>query len=316
MRKALIYIGVIAAMLFWALTFVWVKQLLEQGFTATMLIFFRLFIASVILLPVIIHSKILIKLTRKDKLLFLLLSFFEPFLYYIGEVNGIKHVSPNIAAIIIATIPIFLPFVMRFFIKENLNFMNYLGLFVSFLGVAIIVFNKDGSLFASVKGLLFLFMAVFSAIGYTVIAKKLLHTYPPLQLVALKIVIGCIYFVPIFFIKDLQIAKELSITPNMFGIIAALAICGNILAYFFYNTSIHQIGATKSAIFANLIPVFTIFFSFFILGDILPTSKLAGIVLTLSGIYVSQIKLISNKTKKITDKQSKLKFLFAMLKKN
>lgn len=302
MKKVLIYIGLVSAMLFWSITFVWIKQLLNLGLTPTMIIFLRLLIASVILLPLILHSKIIRTLTKTDILLLLSLSFFEPFLYYIGEVNGIKHASPNIAAIIVAIIPIFLPFIMRFFVKENLSTMNYIGLFVSFAGVIIIVFNKDGHVFASFKGLAFLFMAVFSGVAYTIIAKKLLLKIAPFYLVSLKTVIGFMYFIPVFFVNDFANISGLHLSIDVVFKILILAICGNILAYILYNISIKHIGATKTVIFTNLIPVFTIIFSFFILKDTLPIAKYGGIALTLIGIYVSQLKFTLYKTTKFIDK--------------
>jgi len=289
MKKFLTYFGLSIAMIIWALTFVWAKQLLNAGVTPTMLIFFRLISVSVFLLPFFIIAGSFKKIERKDIPAFLLMAFFEPFLYYIGETNGINLVSPTIAAIIIATIPVFLPFFARVIIKEKLKFINYLGIAVSFSGVFLIIIDKGWNISASPKGLMFLFFAVFSAIGYTLLAKKLLVKYSPMLIAGMNIIIAMVYFMPVYFIFDAHLLNTIEFTPKIFIMIAALGICGNLLAYSLFNNAIKKIGATKASIFSNLIPVFTAIFAFIILNEILPLTKITGIGLALSGIYISQL---------------------------
>jgi len=48
-------------------------------------------------------------------------------------------------------------------------------------------------------------------------------------------------------------------------------------------------GITKASIFTNCIPVLTAFFSFLILGDRLTIQNMAGIIIVIAGIFMSQI---------------------------
>jgi drug/metabolite transporter (DMT)-like permease len=186
MRKIITYTGLVIAMVLWAITFIWAKEVMNAGVSPTMLIFFRLTTVAVFIFPVFLFTSTFKRISRKDFPLLLLMSFFEPFLYFLGEANGIKLVSPNIAAIIIATIPLFLPFFAWFFIKEKLSIINYIGIAVSFAGVLLIIVDKGGQINASPLGLLFLFVAVFSAIGYTLIAKSMLTRYSPMLIAGIK----------------------------------------------------------------------------------------------------------------------------------
>lgn len=296
MNRFMIYIGLVVSMLIWAITFVWVKQIMDAGLSPTMLIFFRLLITSIIVLPLFALLRYFKQIQRKDWPMLLLMSLLEPFLYYLGETNGIKLVSPNIAAIIIATIPVFLTVFARVILGEKLKIINYFGIVVSFAGVICIILDGDGRLSASPRGLIFLFLAVFSAVGYTLIAKKLLLRYNPFLIAGIKILIACVYYIPIFLIFDLPDISKIQFTLEILLLILALGICGNLLAYLFFNTAIKHIGASKSSIFSNLIPVFTIVFSFFILSESVDIIKATGILLTLLGIYISQLQRNKNKT--------------------
>ncbi len=295
MKKVFTYAGLVMAMLLWAITFIWAKQVMNAGVSPTMLVFFRVTSVTLLLFPIFFFTGMLKKIQRKDIKLFLLMALFEPFLYFIGEANGINLVSPNIAAIIIATIPLFLPFFARFFIKEKLSLINYLGIAVSFSGVLLIIIDKGGKISASPLGLLYLFMAVFSAVGYTLLARQMLSRYSPFLIAGVKIFIAWVYFIPVFMIFDLPKIPDVTFTPMIIILIVALGICGNLLAYFFFNNAIKQIGASKSSIFSNLIPVFTVIFSFFILHEVMPIIKLMGIALALCGIYISQIQIFEKK---------------------
>jgi len=107
-KKWLVYLALILAMIFWAFSFVWVKEVyLVYGPLTTVL--FRLVIASGILLAFAFLTGKIVKIERKDYGTFVLLSFFEPFLYFMGESYGLMYVSSTVGAIIVATIPLFSP---------------------------------------------------------------------------------------------------------------------------------------------------------------------------------------------------------------
>ena len=67
-----------------------------------------------------------------------------------------------------------------------------------------------------------------------------------------------------------------------------LSVFASTLAYVFYIIAIKGIGVIKANVFANLIPVFTGFFSFIILGETFTALKIAGMLLVLFGVVVSQ----------------------------
>ena len=201
-NKIGLYLSLVLAMLFWGLTFVFYKFAYES-FRPVTVIFFRLIISVFFLY---ISARLLKKLqnvNRKDLLYLLLLSFFEPFLYFLGEGYGLTYISSTLASVIVATIPLFVPIAAYIFYRERLNFMNKAGLFISFAGVVAVVFASDVDLSATLKGVLLMFLAVGSAIGYTIILKKMSLKYNGFTITIWQNLFGIFLFTPLFFLFEL-----------------------------------------------------------------------------------------------------------------
>jgi drug/metabolite transporter (DMT)-like permease len=230
---------------------------------------------------------------RKHLKYFLLLSFTQPFLYFLGESFGLKLVSPTIASVVIATIPLFTPFAAYYMVRERVSMSIIVGLAFSFAGILLMLINPDLSLNASPKGVLLLFVAVFSAVAYSVIIRKISHEYNPVTIITYQNLVGAIYFLPLFLIFDFQNFITVKPTRELVLAMLQLAVFASTLAYVFYIIAIKQIGVIKTNIFTNLIPVFTGLFSFIILDEKFTWLKIIGMMLVLCGVIVSQFQRIS-----------------------
>lgn len=289
MKNLWAYIAVTASMIFWAFSFIWSKGALEVYNPLTILSA-RLIIAATILFS---FSKIIGKLNKIEKsdykFLFLL-SFFEPFLYFIGETYGLDRVSPTVAAVIIATIPLFLPYAAWYFYKERITRYKVIGTVLSFIGVVLVIINYNMQLNADIWGVLLLLTAVFAAIGYTAVLKKLSHKYNSFTIVSWQSLLGLMGFLPLFFIFEFNETSSIGFVWDAIRPIILLAIFGSILAFVLFTYSIKVLGITKSGVFSNGIPVFTSLFSFLLLGERLLGINYIGIMIVVAGLFISQVK--------------------------
>ena len=289
-KKIYPYGSVVIAMLFWGMSFVWTAIVLKYYQPIT-IIFLRLIISTALLFTGLKLFGKIEKIDRKDYKLFLLSALFNPFFYFMGENYGIKLTSPTISAVIIATIPLFTPIVAFFTLKEKLTSLNILGLIVSFSGVFIMLVNNKLSFDTPPLGILFLLFAVASAIGFSIYLKKLSKRYSPFFIIATQNLIGVVYFLPFFIFFGFN--EFLEIKPNfeLLGSLFALAVFCSSLAFVAYTVATREIGVSKTNVFANLIPVFTGIFSYFIISEQLDSQKILGIVIVVSGLFFSQIKI-------------------------
>jgi len=282
------YAIIIFAMIFWGLTFVW-SSIVFKYYDPITTIFLRLLISTAIMFVGLKLFKLIKPIKKEHYRLFLLSALFNPFLYFIGENYGVKYSSATISAVVIASIPVFTPIIGYYFIKEKLSKINILGMIVSFSGILMIIINDDFSLNVETIGILALSLAIITAIGYSIVLKRLSNDYNPFYIIAVQNLIGIFYFLPLFLFFGLDTFLTTHITTELAVSILELAIFGSSLAFVFYTIGTRELGVNKTNFFTNLIPVVTAIFSFYVLDEVFSFYKIMGIVIVILGVVLSQI---------------------------
>jgi len=287
MQKASVHIAAVVSMIFWGFSFI-LSKIVFEFYTPLTTVFFRLLISTIFLFLVILLARHFEKINPKDIWLFIAGAFFNPFLYFLCENYGLERVSASVSAIIISTIPVFAPFVAFKIFGEKLTVINIIGLIISFLGLMLILFNCQFQLDASPIGIALLFLAVFSAVVYTVFLKKLSFKYSPITIISWQNLIGVVFFLPLFIIYDYK--EVIQIIPGRTTIISLLSLgilCSS-LAYVLFTYSIKHLGISKSNLYTNLIPVIASIAAFFILKEGFTLQKISGIAIVILGVLLSQ----------------------------
>jgi drug/metabolite transporter (DMT)-like permease len=287
-QKLKVFIALFFAMMFWGFTFVWTNKVLVF-YNPPTIITIRLIISSLLLILLNLWLKQIQKVSRKDFFRFVILSLFQPFLYFLGENYGLTLVSPTVTSVIISTIPLFSPVAAYFFLKEKISLMNFIGILISIVGVFLLILKKDFQLDASPLGIAFLMLAVFSAVVYSVLVVKLSAKYNVLTITTYQNSIGVLWFIPVFFIVDFKEFISTGFILEPFINILKLAVFGSTVCYLLFIYGIKNLGITRANIFANSIPVFTAIFSYFILGEVLSLLNILGIGIVIFGLMLTQI---------------------------
>lgn len=298
----LVYLLTLLAVAFWGISYVWMKVVFEYYEPITTM-FLRLSLSSVFLYIFLTLTGKKEKIKKEDYLSFVILSFFSPFCYFIGESFGLKFVSPTIAAVIIATIPVLTPFLAYVAFRERLAFINIIGFIISFFGVTIMVLDFEFRFSASPMGVALLFFAVLSALVNIVFLKKLAMKYSSTTIIKVQNILGAIFFLPLFLIFDFSHFVTVKPTPELVWALLKLAIFASTLAFMFYTIAVRNIGVARTSIFANLIPVCTAIFSYFLIGEKIDLSKILGIIIVISGLMLTQIAKL-RKRKELTEQEN------------
>lgn len=274
-------------MVFWGMSFVWTRQLLDY-FSPITIITLRLLISSVFLAVFSLLIRRLKLIRKVDVKWFFFLAFFQPFLYFVFEGYGIKATSASFAAIVIATIPLFTPLGARLVFKERISVMNFVGLFISFVGVALIIFNKQSGIGFSALGLLILLGAVISAVGYMLVLKRLTGHYNTFTIATWQNIIGILFFLPFFLTMSLPEFKKVPLSGIIIKPLLALAILASSLAFIFNTYGVRELGPSRAAAFTNSVPVFTVIFAYFLIGEPVGFVKITGMTTVLIGLVLAQ----------------------------
>lgn len=292
-----IYMQVIVACIIWGFSFVWTEVGLKS-FDPVTLVFMRLIIGTSLMYVVARGMKKIHPVNPKDWKWFLLLASLEPFLYFMGETYAQTMVSATLTSVVISTIPLFAPFSAYFFLKEKISLMNILGIVISLAGVICIVFTDGSNFNANLTGIILLALAVFSAVSYAIVLKKLSYRYNSFNIVFYQNLIGMIYFIPAFFILDFKHWGEKPILADAVFSIVMLAIFASVIAFIMFSNGVRVLGVARSNVFCNIMPAFTAIFAWIVLDNKLNGIKIAGISIVIIGLFVSQLSTKSNKEKK------------------
>ena len=282
------YGAALLSMIFWSFSFVWVKVVYEAYGPLTTVLF-RLILSAGMLLAFTLLSRKLQRIKPGDLKYFVMLAFFEPFLYFMGESYGLKYVSSTVAAVIVATIPLFSPILAWYFYKEKLSRTNLFGLVITFLGVSLVVLDNSFNFTASPLGVALEFVAVLGAIGYSSVLKGISHRYNTFTIITYQNLIGAVFFLPFWIGLEMNDFLQIPFNMKSFAAIVKLAIFASTFAFILFTYSIRTLGINKSNIFINVIPVCVAIIAFIILGDRLNFHQMVGIAIVISGLFLAQI---------------------------
>lgn len=298
MKNLKTYLAITISMLIWSFSFIWTRMALPS-FGPVALVTFRLMLASVLMFVVAHFSGRFQYMRREDIKWFLLLAFFEPFMYYIGETYGLLLVDSTLAAVIIATIPLFAPVLAYILLREKITRANILGILVSLSGVFMVIWQPSGGLSANPVGVMLLFLAVFSAICYTTTLRKISTHYSTFNVIFYQSLVGLIYFIPTFLLTDFSDFSLNRITSGGLMALLMLAVFASVIAFVLFAGVVRKIGVARTNVFVNLIPVFTAVLAWWILDETLTTLKIGGIVVAVGGLFVSQLSGVRLRIKQL-----------------
>ena len=137
-----------------------------------------------------------------------------------------------------------------------------------------------------------MFVAVFSAVGYTMVVKKLLDDYNPITITAYQSLCGLAMFLPLFLILEVpRLQPDAVTTPGLLSVLY-LGVMGSGICFIFLSIGIRELGAARANIFANLVPVVAAVLSFLLLKEAMPVLKVTSILVVIAGLFMTQISEI------------------------
>ena len=289
-NKTLIYIASMFAIILWGMSYIWTDKLIGMGIPIFYFVFVRILMAGIILFLFNTAYARIKRIQKQDLGKFLLLSFFEPFIYFICETYGLKMTgSPTISAMVIATIPIFSIGAGILFFREKINGVNIAGILLSLVGIVLVAMAKGELGEHFIFGLVLLLIAVISEVGHASLTKSLAGNYSSQIIVMYQFLIGSIYLLPMFLWKGLKgFDFQIYFSADVLYPITCLAVLCSSLAFSLWVSTIKNLGVAKSSIFSALIPVAAAIIAWIIGHEMLNDRQWLGIALSTVGVILSQ----------------------------
>lgn len=289
-NKLLVYIASVFAITLWGMSYIWTDKLIAQNIPIFYFVFVRIFLAGIILFLFNTAYARIKRIQRQDLGKFLLLAFFEPFIYFICETYGLKLTgSPTLSAMVVATIPIFSIGAGILFFKEKINFVNIIGILFTLVGIVMVAMAKGELGENFIWGVVLLLIAVISEVGHASITKSLAGNYSSQIIVMYQFLIGSIYLFPMFLWKGLGgFSIETHFSAEVWYPIICLSVLCSSLAFSLWVSTIKNLGVAKSSIFSALIPVAAAIIAWILGHELLNSRQWFGIVVSSFGVILSQ----------------------------
>lgn len=258
MRFKLLYSLLTLTMAIWGFNLIAIKVLVTNFPTLT-ITSLRVFVAFMSILPFLLLRKSKTKMTRKDSLYLVGISLTTILGHQFFMSVGLSHTTAVNGAVILGSVPIVTTVAAAIFLKEDFNLHKVIGAFLGFIGVIIIIFSGSTSEFQFFLGdILFCCTVVSQAIGF-IFVKKISNNLDSLVITGISQFLGGIFLITVSTIYEPNGFFELSYVDwKLWLLLLFSGVIATGAGHFLYNISIRDIGASKSAVFLNLTPFFSI----------------------------------------------------------
>ena len=185
------------------------------------------------------------------------------------------------------TMPAFIIIIAWIWLKDKINFTQFLGVLITFIAVLIVVcsgnFNALIELELNSGDIVMIFACTLYAIYAVGLRKK-----PKINALPLLT-----FFAYIAFLGSLpgliyEIYSNQLILPGQKGfiILGVIIIFPSFLAQIFFMKGVEKIGPSRSGLYTNLVPVFSSFLAVFFLGEKFQFFHLLSLMMIFTGIYL------------------------------
>jgi drug/metabolite transporter (DMT)-like permease len=283
----------ILACLIWSGNFIAARAVIND-IPPVSLAFFRWSIATLILLPFawkdVAQQKQLI-LQNKNYFFWTSLfgvTIFNTFLYIAAHTTS----AINMALIGTCSSPIFSVFLAAVFLKEKVTSLRVMGMLVMLAGIIYLVvrgsFDRLTHFHFTSGDLWVLGAAVFFA-GYNVLVRKKPVGMKPVVFLFTTFFIGSVLLLPSW-LWEIKHSVPVEWTTNLVLVVLYLGLATSVIAFLLWNFSIAKLGAARTALFGNLIPLFSSLEAVWLLHEDITFVHLISGLLIITGLVIVNIK--------------------------
>ncbi len=288
---SLVYLKLILTTLIWGGTFI-AGRIAVQDMGVFSIAFLRFTVATLLLLGISTYQgQPIPTLTLREWLGIVFLGLTGIVAYNAFFLSGLKLLPASRASLIVALNPIAIALSSAIIFRESLSKLKLFGILTSLIGVSIIL--SKGNPIDLIKtgignGDLLLFGCVASWVSYTLVGRQVLKTVSNLTATTYSCLIGSVALFPVALQEGLLgDLPKLSFNAGFSTIY--MGVLGTVVAFLWYSEGIRRIGASRTAIFTNLVPVSAVLIGVFGFGEPLTRSVALGGALVIGGVFCANL---------------------------
>jgi drug/metabolite transporter (DMT)-like permease len=206
---------------------------------------------------------------------------------------GVKYAAASDDSLVIGVGPVLIAILASFVLNEPLTRTKVLGLLSGLSGIGVIsLLSPNTNVPNRLLGVTLVFGGAAAYALYTVLLRRFVSanraSYAEMAPSSLSILawislFGWIFMIPF---SVLEAPWTYTWTTTSWSGILYLALLSTVVGYFFYVEGVSKIGASRAAIFSNLVPVFGVISSILLLGEKASPWHGVSLLLILAGVVL------------------------------
>lgn len=278
------------AVLIWSGNFIVARGVFRQ-IPPVSLAFYRWCLATILIFPFVLTSVRADWAVIKRSGLYLFgasltgIAFFNTFVY----IGAHYTTAINLSLIGTTSSPIFAVILARIFLKEKIGPWKLVGMILCVCGVLYLL--SAGNLrnlveFRFTQGDTWVLMAGLSFAIYTTLTKRKPAGISSLSFLAITFAIGTLLLAP-FFVWEASHSSSVKWTGNLILVIVFLGLGASIISFMAWNKAVPILGAGRTALFGNLIPVSTSVLATLFLQEDFNNTHIVSMLIVFTGILLA-----------------------------
>lgn len=202
---------------------------------------------------------------------------------------GEEHISSGLASILNSTTTLWTAVLIYWVVpNERPSFINYAGVFVGFAGVAVLVYPDIAAhgITGSVLGALAVVLASLSYSVNALYQRRKMRDVSVFEISLGQLAASVLFAIPI----AAPTLPQLHTGWVSLGAVIALGAGGTGVAYLLYYYVMNSLGAVRAAGVTFVVPVTAVFWGVVLLGETLSLTVIAGMVVILAGIVLTNLR--------------------------
>ena len=280
-RRSWLLMALLAGL--WGASYLFIKVALEDGMPPLFIVFARIALGAVVLVPLALRAGALQAL-RGLTAAILFMAVVQVVVPFLLITYGERHIASSLAGILVSSAPIFTALIaVRYDDDERPHGIATAGVVMGIVGV-VLLFGVDlsGDAAALLGGLMVLLAALGYAIG-SLYLKHRLRGVPAVGIAASTMVAGALVLAPFVLFALPSHAPSLQSAASLL----ALGAGGTGIAFAIYYTLITEIGPGRASLVAYIAPGFAVLYGVTLLSEPLTVGALLGILLILAGSWIA-----------------------------
>lgn len=280
----------VIATLIWSGNFI-IARSVHDSIPPVSLAFYRWLCATFILVPLVWKDRAAIGRAVREKPGYYLaigitgVSLFNTLVYVAGKYSP----AINLALVGTTSSPLMVILLGRIVFKERISWLRATGLVLCMSGILFLMAKGSWENLLALrfgKGDLWILGGALAFAIYTLLVRKKKDSLRPDSFLFLAFLIGTICLIP-FYIWELKTAAPVQWNFGLAGIILYLGLGASVIAFLCWNGAISRIGAVRTSLFGNLIPLFSSIEALWLLNEQLGWVHLISGLLILSGLVLA-----------------------------